>query len=93
MTFESNKSQNEELLMQQADVRKFLHDLNNYLNAATLNACLLRRLNGDTLDKESIDRLDQALRDADVLAKAFRAKVLKDGGSTTENTPTASVDP
>jgi len=64
--------------MEIPEIRKFIHDLNNYLNAATLNAFLLRRLHGDDLDKETIDRLDQALRDADALAKSFRSKVLKD---------------
>ena len=61
--------------MERSDIQKFLHDLNNYLNAANLNACLLRRLHAEELDQESIDRLDQALRDADRLTKAFQTRV------------------
>jgi hypothetical protein len=79
--------------MEQSEVRAFLHDLNNHLNAAVLNACLLRRLHEGVIDKESIDRLDQALRDADILAKKFRAKVLKDTGSQPPVTTPPAVTP
>ena len=61
--------------VERSDIQKYLHDLNNFLNAANLNACLLRRLHADQLDQESIDRLDQALRDADRLTKTFQARV------------------
>ena len=30
--------------MEKANLQKFLHDLNNQLNAANLDACLLRQL-------------------------------------------------
>jgi hypothetical protein len=61
--------------VERSDIQKYLHDLNNFLNAANLNACLLRRLHAEQLDQESIDRLDQALRDADRLTKAFQNRV------------------
>ena len=44
--------------MENSDVRKYLHDLNNALNAAKINAYLLRRMHGDLLDKETADGLD-----------------------------------
>jgi hypothetical protein len=61
--------------VERSDIQKFLHDLNNFLNAANLNACLLRRLHAEELDQESIDRLDHALRDADRLTRAFQMRV------------------
>ena len=79
--------------MERPEIQKFLHDLNNYLNAANLNACLLRNLHGDALDKESIDRLDQALRDAADLAKALQTKVQKEAIATGEKSRPNSSGP
>jgi hypothetical protein len=72
--------------MERREIQKFLHDLNNYLNAANLNACLLRNLHGEVLDQESIDRLDQALRDAAELTKALQTKVQKESATAGETT-------
>ena len=56
-------------------MRKYLHDLSNALNAAKINAYLLRRMHGDTLDKETIDGLDVSLHDAEVLVSDFHRRV------------------
>lgn len=55
--------------------RKYLHDLSNALNAAKINAYLLRRIHGDVLDKESMTGLDGALRDAEELITEFHEKI------------------
>ena len=57
------------------DLRKFLHDLSNALNAAKINAYLLRRMHGDVLDKETIDGLDSSLFDAEKLVAEFHRRV------------------
>lgn len=61
--------------MTSSEIQKFLHTLNNHLNAASLNAFLLRRLHADNLDHDAILGLDTALRDANKLAKEFQARV------------------
>jgi hypothetical protein len=57
------------------DIRKYLHDLSNALNAAKINAYLLRRMHGDVLDKETLDGLDSSLFDAEKLVSDFRRRV------------------
>lgn len=61
--------------MDTTDIRKYLHDLSNALNAAKINAYLLRRMHGDTLDKETVDGLDSSLHDAETLVSDFHRKV------------------
>jgi len=56
-------------------VRKLLHDLSNALNAAKINAYLLRRIHNDVLDKEAIDGLDSSLYDAERLVGDFQRRV------------------
>jgi hypothetical protein len=55
--------------------RKYLHDLSNALNAAKINAYLLRRMHGDMLDKETMDGLDTSLHDAEQLVSEFHRRV------------------
>jgi hypothetical protein len=57
------------------DIRKYLHDLSNALNAAKINAYLLRRMHGDVLDKETVDGLDSSLFDAEKLVSEFHRRV------------------
>ena len=57
------------------EIQKFLHTLNNHLNAANLNAFLLRRLHADNLDQDAILGLETALREANKLAKDFQSQV------------------
>lgn len=57
------------------EIRKYLHDLSNALNAAKINAYLLRRLHGDILDKETADGLDSSLYDAEKLVSEFHRRV------------------
>ncbi len=61
--------------MDTMEIRKYLHDLSNALNAAKINAYLLRRMHGDQLDKETADGLDSALLDAERLVGEFHRKV------------------
>jgi len=56
-------------------VRKYLHDLSNALNAAKINAYLLRRMHGDGLDRETMSGLESALHDAEVLVSQFHNQV------------------
>jgi len=56
-------------------VRKYLHDLSNALNAAKINAYLLRRMHGDLLDRETMDGLDTSLHDAEQLVSDFHRRV------------------
>ncbi len=65
-------------MMDTSDIRKYLHDLSNALNAAKINAYLLRRMHGDILDKETIDGLDSSLRDAERLVSEFHRRVHSD---------------
>jgi hypothetical protein len=57
------------------DIRKYLHDLSNALNAAKINAYLLRRMHGDVLDKETVDGLDSSLFDAERLVSEFHRRI------------------
>jgi hypothetical protein len=57
------------------EIRKYLHDLSNALNAAKINAYLLRRMHGDGLDKETVDGLDSSLHDAEQLVSEFHRRV------------------
>jgi len=57
------------------EIRKYLHDLSNALNAAKINAYLLRRMHGDALDKETVDGLDSSLHDAEQLVAEFHQRV------------------
>ena len=52
-------------------MRKFNHEISNALNAAKINAYLLRRLHGDALDREAADGLDSSLFDAERLVADF----------------------
>lgn len=61
--------------MENSEIRKLLHDLSNALNAAKINAYLLRRMHGDTLDKETVDGLDSSLYDAEKLVSDFHRRV------------------
>jgi hypothetical protein len=61
--------------MNTTDIRKYLHDLSNALNAAKINAYLLRRMHGDVLDKETADSLDSSLYDAEKLVSDFHRRV------------------
>jgi hypothetical protein len=61
--------------MDTIDVRKYLHDLSNALNAAKINAYLLRRMHGDLLDRETADGLDSSLYDAERLVAEFHRRV------------------
>jgi hypothetical protein len=58
-----------------SELRKFLHDLANALNAAKINAYLLRRMHGDVLDKETVDGLDSSLYDAERLVGEYHRRV------------------
>ena len=57
------------------DIRKYLHDLSNALNAAKINAYLLRRMHGDLLDRETAEGLDSSLFDAEKLVAEFHRRV------------------
>ena len=61
--------------METSEIRKYLHDLSNALNAAKINAYLLRRMHGDLLDKETADGLDSSLYDAEKLVGDFHRRV------------------
>lgn len=61
--------------MENTEIRKLLHDLSNALNAAKINAYLLRRMHGDVLDKETVDGLDSSLYDAEKLVSDFHRRV------------------
>jgi len=61
--------------MDNDDIRKLLHDLNNAINAAKINTYMLRRMHGETLDKETLDGLDSSLYDAERLVADFHRRV------------------
>jgi len=61
--------------METNEIRKYLHDLSNALNAAKINAYLLRRMHGDILDKETADGLDSSLYDAEKLVSEFHRRI------------------
>ena len=70
--------------METTEIRKFLHDLSNALNAAKINAYLLRRMHGDLLDKETADGLDSSLHDAEKLVSGFHGRVHEGTENTAE---------
>jgi len=61
--------------MDTTEIRKYLHDLSNALNAAKINAYLLRRMHGELLDKETVEGLDSSLQDAERLVSEFHRRV------------------
>lgn len=61
--------------METSEIRKLLHDLSNALNAAKINAYLLRRMHGEILDRETVDGLDSSLSDAEKLVADFHQRV------------------
>jgi hypothetical protein len=60
--------------MDRDETLKFLHALNNQLNAAILNAFLLRSLHPSLLDHETMEALDSALHAANKMVKEFQAQ-------------------
>jgi len=61
--------------MDSKEIRKYLHDLNNAVNAAKINAYLLRKLHGERLDKETVDGLDSSLLDAEKIIAEFQRRI------------------
>ena len=74
--------------MDNSEIRKLLHDLSNALNAAKINAYLLRRMHGDTLDKETVDGLDSSLYDAEKLVGDFHRRVHAEVAAATNGAAT-----
>ena len=64
-----------------------MHDLSNALNAAKINAYLLRRMHGDVLDKETADGLDASLYDAEKLVSEFHRRVHAEMTAASEDAP------
>jgi hypothetical protein len=60
--------------MENSEVRKFLHELGNALNAAKINAYLLRRMHGDVLDRETVEGLESALVDAEQIVSELQRR-------------------
>ena len=80
--------------MNNSDIRKLLHDLSNTLNAAKINAYMLRRLHGTVLDKDTMDGLDSSLFDAERLVGDFRVRVHKEMAEASgEVQPTSPAPP
>lgn len=80
--------------METSEIRKLLHDLSNALNAAKINAYLLRRMHGDLLDKETVDGLDSSLFDAEKLVADFHQRVhaeIAEGKASQASTPVAAT--
>jgi hypothetical protein len=78
--------------MNSHEIRKYLHDLSNALNAAKINAYLLRRMHGDILEKETIDGLDSSLHDAEQLVSDFHHHVHSELTSE-EATRASTIEP
>lgn len=57
------------------ELRRFLHDIANALNAAKINAYLLRRMHGEVIDKDTADGLDSSLMDAERLVADYHRRV------------------
>lgn len=64
-----------EYMMENSEMRKYLHDLSNALNAAKINAYLLRRIHGETLDRETVEGLDSSLMDAERLVSELHRRM------------------
>ena len=62
-------------MIETTEIRRYLHDLSNALNAAKINAYLLRRMHGDILDKETMDGLDSSLQDTERIVSEFHRRV------------------
>lgn len=75
--------------MELSEIRKYLHDINNSLNAAKINAYLLRRMHEEVLDKDTLDGLDSALLDAEKLTSEFHQHVYELQSDPCEGTATA----
>jgi hypothetical protein len=73
------------------EIRKYLHDLSNALNAAKINAYLLRRMHGDALDKETVDGLDSSLHDAEQLVSEFHRRVHAEAAAQEQQASTQAV--
>lgn len=69
--------------MDNNELRRFLHDLSNALNAAKINAYLLRRMHGELLDKETAEGLESSLYDAEKLVTTFHRRVHEDIAAST----------
>ena len=63
-----------ELSMESGELRKYLHELGNALNAAKINAYLLRRMHGEILDRETVEGLDSSLFDAERLVAELQRR-------------------
>ena len=61
--------------MESKELRIFLHDLANALNAAKINTYLLGKLHGEALDRETFAGLNSALHDGEKLAGDFHRRV------------------
>ena len=72
----------EEMVMESVEIRKFLHDLSNFLNAAKINTYLLRRMHADEIDRETLDGLDSALLDAEKLTGDFQHRIYAESDTT-----------
>lgn len=57
------------------ELRKFLHDVANALNAAKINAYLLKHIHGEALDREAINGLDSSLLTAERLLSVYHTRV------------------
>ena len=68
--------------METTEIRKYLHDLSNALNAAKINAYLLRRMHGELLDRETVEGLDSSLQDAEKLVAEFHRRVHSEVATT-----------
>ena len=73
-----------------SELRKFLHDIANALNAAKINAYLLRRMHGEVLDKETLEGLDSSLYDAEKLVAEYHRRVHADMLEAAANQPVAT---
>ncbi len=67
------------------ELRRSLHDLSNALNAAKINAYLLRRMHAELLDRETADGLDSALLDAERLVTGLQTRIHSESPAPTTN--------
>lgn len=65
-------------------IRTLLHNLSNALNAAKINAYLLRMLHGDNLDNETMASLDSSLFAVEELICDARQRLQSDSTSVHE---------
>jgi len=64
--------------METVELRRFLHDMANALNAAKINAYLLGRLHAGVLDAETFAGLNSAIMDGEKLVTEFHRKVYEE---------------